>query len=296
MTPSPNADPARTPADGFRADRHPRELRNYRYVYAVLSRRAKGLSVGINLTIDKRCSFNCLYCRVDRRCDPTPRQPVDLARLAEELDDLLRDLTDGAAFKNPPFDSLPTDRRAIMDIAFSGDGEPTAVRQFPDCVRIVGAALKKAGIPDTRVTLITNATGFRLPWMTDGLDALRRLNSEIWAKLDAGTVGYYRRVNRSNASFDKIIGNIAYASKAVPVALQTMLMAIDGEPPADSEIDAYIERVRRLLSDGSDIRRILLYTVSRPPADSSATALSSDALRSYVSRIEAGTGLPVEAF
>ena len=295
MIPRPSDDPP--PASpSLRADWHPRELRDYRYVYAVLSRRANGLSVGVNLNLDKRCSFNCLYCQVDRRDAPPPCEAIDMERLTVELDDLLHDLTDGTAFDSPPFDSLPVDQRVIKDIAFSGDGEPTTVRQFPDCVRAVADALRKAGIPDTRVTLITNATGFRLPWMADGLDALRRLNSEIWAKLDAGTVGYYRRVNRSNASFDRILENIAYASRFVPVALQTMLMLIGGEPPADAEIDAYIDRVRRLLSDGADIRRVLLYTVSRPPADSSAAAVSAPELRRFARRISAGTGLPVEAF
>ncbi|MFH1378319.1 MAG: radical SAM protein [Planctomycetota bacterium] len=293
MIPSPSDDP---PPPAFRADRHPRELRDYRYVYAVLSRRANGLSVGVNLNLDKRCSFNCLYCQVERRCALLPRETIDMERLAAELDGLLRDLTDGTAFNSPPFDSLPVDQRVIKDIAFSGDGEPTAVRQFPDCVRAVADALRKAGIPDTRVTLITNATGFRLQWMADGLDALSRLNSEIWAKLDAGTVGYYRRVNRSNASFDRILENIAHASRFVPVALQTMLMTINGEPPADAEIDAYIDRVRRLLSGGATILRILLYTVSRPPADSSAAALSGPELRRFAGRISAGTGLPVETF
>src|SRR4029077_8822612 len=37
--------------------RHPRSLGENRYVYAVLSRRARGISVGINLNPDKICNF-----------------------------------------------------------------------------------------------------------------------------------------------------------------------------------------------------------------------------------------------
>ena len=44
----------------------PRNFLNNRFVYAVISQRARGLSIGINLTPDKKCNFNCLYCEVNR--------------------------------------------------------------------------------------------------------------------------------------------------------------------------------------------------------------------------------------
>ena len=44
---------------------HRRQLLQNRYVYAVVSRRAKGLSIGINLNVDKICNFDCPYCQVE---------------------------------------------------------------------------------------------------------------------------------------------------------------------------------------------------------------------------------------
>jgi len=48
---------------------HRRELDENRYVYAVLSRRSGGVSIGINLNPDKVCNFDCIYCRPYRDSD-----------------------------------------------------------------------------------------------------------------------------------------------------------------------------------------------------------------------------------
>ena len=40
---------------------HRRELDANRYVYAVVSRRARGLSIGVNINPDKACNFACPY-------------------------------------------------------------------------------------------------------------------------------------------------------------------------------------------------------------------------------------------
>ena len=53
---------------------HRRQLLQNRYVYAVVSRRAKGLSIGINLNVDKICNFDCPYCQVDRTVPLTDTQ------------------------------------------------------------------------------------------------------------------------------------------------------------------------------------------------------------------------------
>ena len=55
---------------------HRRQLLQNRYVYAVVSRRAKGLSIGINLNVDKICNFDCPYCQVDRTVPLTDVQKL----------------------------------------------------------------------------------------------------------------------------------------------------------------------------------------------------------------------------
>ena len=46
---------------------HDRVWQANRYVYPVVSRRSKGISIGVNLNPDKVCNFDCIYCCVDRK-------------------------------------------------------------------------------------------------------------------------------------------------------------------------------------------------------------------------------------
>ena len=59
---------------------HPRYFGQNSFVYPVLSRRADGISVGINLNPDKACNFDCIYCQVDRSKKPA-EVFVELPRL-----------------------------------------------------------------------------------------------------------------------------------------------------------------------------------------------------------------------
>ncbi|MGB9625323.1 MAG: radical SAM protein, partial [Phycisphaerae bacterium] len=68
---------------------HARDWRQNYYVYPVLSRRAHGVSIGVNLNPDKACNFDCIYCQVDRTVPPAVRK-VDVAVLRRELDEMLR--------------------------------------------------------------------------------------------------------------------------------------------------------------------------------------------------------------
>ncbi len=45
---------------------HQRTFEANKFVYPVLSRRSRGISIGVNLNPDKVCNFDCIYCQVDR--------------------------------------------------------------------------------------------------------------------------------------------------------------------------------------------------------------------------------------
>src|SRR5512133_2663316 len=95
-----------TPSSALRAawQRHERRWADNLYVYAVVSRRSRGVSVGVNLNPGKECNFDCLYCQVDRTVAPQVRK-VDLAVLASELDEVLRAAEDGSLYEPPPFNA-----------------------------------------------------------------------------------------------------------------------------------------------------------------------------------------------
>src|SRR5215472_1747364 len=88
------------------------------YVYAVVSRRSKGVSIGLNLNPDKVCNFDCIYCQVDRYT-PGPTRTVDVVRLCDELDDMLDRVGSGLLFEDERFRETPPALRRLNDIAFS---------------------------------------------------------------------------------------------------------------------------------------------------------------------------------
>src|SRR5688572_26115790 len=67
---------------------HQRRFDDNRFVYPVLSRRSRGLSIGVNLNPDKVCNFDCIYCQVDRTRQSETRF-VETEGLLAELDDML---------------------------------------------------------------------------------------------------------------------------------------------------------------------------------------------------------------
>src|ERR1700730_18777947 len=76
---------------------HRRTFTENLYVYAVVSRRSKGVSIGLNLNPDKVCNFDCVYCQVDRKTPPTVRD-VDVPRLLAELEEMLDLVKSGGLF------------------------------------------------------------------------------------------------------------------------------------------------------------------------------------------------------
>ena len=106
---------------------HSRSWQQNRYVYPVISRRSKGLSIGVNLNPDKVCNFDCVYCCVDRTTPATVTE-VDLKVLCEELDHMLELACSEELFGHPPFDQTPVHLRRLNDVAFPATGNPRRSR------------------------------------------------------------------------------------------------------------------------------------------------------------------------
>src|SRR5690348_9190864 len=85
-----------------------RDFGGNRFVYTVVSPRARGLSVGVNLTPDKQCNFDCPYCEVDRSAiGQTPE--LDLDVLSAELQVTLALVHSGNVRHKPAFALVPSD-------------------------------------------------------------------------------------------------------------------------------------------------------------------------------------------
>ncbi len=275
--------------------RHERHWETNLYVYPVVSRRSRGISIGINLNPDKACNFDCVYCQVDRTVPPATRK-VDLALLEGELNDLLDAAQSGALYSRPPFSALAPGDRAIRDIAFSGDGEPTTYPRFREAVEIAATARRQHGLGDARIVLITDAAYLARPRVRDALAVLDANNGEIWAKLDAGTDEYFRLVDRPNVPLKTILENILDAARVRPVVIQTMWTRFRGEPPSADELTAYCGRLNDLLRSGGKLKAIQLYTVARRPAESFVQPLTDAELDDIADRVRACIPVPIDVF
>ena len=74
------AQPARGTAFGC-----PRDFLENQFVYTVISPRARGLSVGVNMNPDKQCNFDCVYCEVSRN-ERTSESRLDVPVMISELE------------------------------------------------------------------------------------------------------------------------------------------------------------------------------------------------------------------
>jgi wyosine [tRNA(Phe)-imidazoG37] synthetase (radical SAM superfamily) len=274
---------------------HSRSWRENRYVYPVISRRSKGLSIGVNLNPDKVCNFDCVYCCVDRRTPATVTE-VDLDVLREELDHLLGLAGSGELFGRPPFDQTPGHLRRVNDVAFSGDGEPTSYQRFGDACRIAAELIEKHGRADVKIVVITNATLFHQPRVQEALAFLDGHNGEIWAKLEAGTEAYYQEVERTSISLRRVLDNILLAGRVRPIVIQSLFMRLHDRSPPAEEIDAYVGRLKELVAGGCRIKLVQVYTVARGTAESWCTPLPGGELDAISERVGTETGLAVETY
>jgi len=294
MNPS---NPTPDPAAVIRAAqaRHPRLYEENRYVYPVLSRRSKGISVGVNLNPDKVCNFDCIYCQVDRTVPPVYRE-VDLDLLEEEVRRVLGWERDGLLYERPPFAGLPAALRRVNDVAFSGDGEPTSCPQFREAAERVVRVREEMGLGEVKVVVITNATLFHRPRVRAPLAFLDRHNGEVWAKLDAGTEAYYDLIERTPVKFDRVARNLVEAAQVRPLVIQSLFMKVNGAGPDGAEIDAYCGVLRRILDAGGRLKLVQVYTVARRPAEGYVTPLSDAEVNLIGDRVREAVGAPVEVY
>ena len=274
---------------------HERRFESNRFVYPVISRRSRGLSIGVNLNPDKICNFDCIYCQVDRTVAGDTRF-VELDRLLAELDELLGAVASGRLFAMGKFRSVPLDLRRLNDIAFSGDGEPTTHQNFEEIIAACAEVKRRHGLDDVKMVLITNASRFHRPHVQRGLEILDRNQGEIWAKLDAGTEAYFQRVDRSPIPLSRVLDNITQAARVRPLVIQSLWMQICGELPPNEEIQAFCQRLREITAAGGKLSLIQIYTIARRPAESIVTSLTDEQVDRIASVVGSETGLPVAAF
>ena len=272
----------------------PRDFLNNRFVYAVISPRARGLTLGVNMNPDKRCNFDCLYCEVDRSTLPEP-SALHVDVMATELQRTLAHILQGRLREHPQYQSLPDELLQLRHVALSGDGEPTLSARFGEALQAVVHVRALSGYPFFKLVLLTNATGLDLPQVQQGLKHLTR-SDEVWAKLDGGTQAYVNKVNRSAVPLEKILSNILLLARQRPVVIQSLFPAINGEEPPLEEIEAYSRRLLDLKNAGAQISLVQIYSATRPSPNSESGHLPLKVLSRIAQTVRQTSGLTAEVF
>ena len=272
----------------------PRDFLDNRFVYTVISPRAHGLSVGVNVNPDKFCNFDCAYCEVNRR-EPSREPRLDLEVMARELERTLEMVQSGRIHERACYRTLPAEMTTLRHVALSGDGEPTLCPNFVEVVETVIHLRARGRFPFFKLVLITNASGLDRPEVAEGLRLFTR-RDEVWAKLDGGTQDYLNRVNKPDCSVEKVLANILNLARQRPVIIQSLFPAIDGHGPPASEIDMFAQRLRALKDAGAQIPLVQVYSATRPTPHSECGHLPLRMLSHIAQRVRDVTGLKAEVF
>lgn len=272
----------------------PRDFLGNRFVYVVISARARALAVGVNMNPDKFCNFDCVYCEVNRDCPPTEKE-LDVNVMGTELQETLLQIYSGKIRQRLPYAGLSDELVQLRHVALSGDGEPTLSPNFVQAVETVVHVRARRFYPFFKVVLITNGSGLDTKRVHEGLQYFT-LEDEIWIKLDAGSQSYMDRVNRSEVPLEKILSNILLISRQRPVIIQSLFPSINGQEPAVEEIDQYIARLNELKAGGAQISLVQIYSATRPVAHPECTHLRLKNLSQICGRVKAETGLKAEVF
>lgn len=249
---------------------HSRDIAGLTYVYPVVSRRAGGVSIGINLNPNNACNWRCVYCQVpDLKRGSAPQ--LDLVTLEAELRTFLHEIVHGDFMQTHV---IPEARR-INDIALSGNGEPTSAREFAQVIELIGRVKADYNLPkNLKLVLITNGSLVNRPGVQAGVSAMAELNGEVWFKLDSVTREGRQRINNTRMSLMRMRENLRLATRLCPTWLQTCVFQINGMAPPVAESDAYLSFLESFLNEGEKLKGVLLYGLARPSMQPEAPRLT----------------------
>ena len=236
---------------------HSRELSGLKYIYSVISRRAGGLSIGVNLNVNNACNWQCIYCEIPNLTRGSP-PPIELDVLEDELRFFLHEIIHGDYMEK----NVAIEDRHLKDIAFSGNGEPTSAEEFPQVILIVKKILEEFNLlHKIKIRLITNGSLMHKESVLEGIQVLAKMNGEVWFKVDAALEENSKVINQVNIKPQQAIDRLKRCSEICPTFVQTCIFTIDNKEPNNKEIDAYIKLID---SAKKSIKGVHLYGIARP--------------------------------
>ena len=240
---------------------HSRAFSAMTYVYPVVSRRAQGVSIGINLSPNNACNWRCRYCQVpDLKRGTSPALNFPLFK--SELERLTDAICNGTFLEY----HAPPEARTLKDFAFSGNGEPTSCPDFPAAVRHVGEVRSRFGLAKrVALVLITNGSLVNQATVREGLQVLSEHGGEVWFKLDRGSDSALASANGTSISLTKQLSRLRRTSELCRTRIQTCWYTTDSQDPSPTEVDEYVACLEHAIGLGVRLASVQLYTLARKP-------------------------------
>jgi len=217
------------------------------YIFVPVPSRRLGRSLGVDLVPFKTCSYDCIYCQLGRTtCKTIERKEwVPLDAVLSELESKL---------------SLQPDY-----ITLSGSGEPTLYSRLDELIDRI------KGMTDIPVAVLTNGS---LLWQ-DEVQRQLAAADVVMPSLDAGNPKMFHLVNRpyETLAFAQMLsGLIAFRRRfRGQYWLEVLLVgAFTDFEPELADIRAYVTQIKP--------DRVLLGTITRPPAEDYAIAIPHERL------------------
>ena len=224
----------------------------YQYLFGPVPSRRLGRSLGIDVSPEKTCSFDCLFCQCGRTVHRSTARSelVPFGAVCAELDQWLTE--DGQA----------------DGITFAGSGEPTLYSRLGELIAFIK---ERTGTP---VILLSNGTLMHRPDVRE--EAAKA--DVVKISLSAWDEESFQKINRPapGLSFEQtVLGEQAFRNDfSGELWLEVFLMAGINDAP---------ERVKQIAAVAETIHpeKVHLNTAVRPPADASVRSVDEPALRSF---------------
>lgn len=229
-----------------------------KYLFGPVPSRRLGISLGVDLTPCKICSFDCIYCQLGRTKNKTleRKEYVPVKSVLAEL----------KAF-------LENGREADY-ITLSGSGEPTLNSKF-------GWLLKEIkGLTDTPVAVITNSSLLSSKKIREGLNQA----DVVLPSLDAVSQSVFETINRPHPGLNisGIMESLIKFTRGFQGEVWLEVMLVEGLNDIKEELESM-----RIVLDMIDADKTQLNTVVRPPSEVHAKPLSEERMNEIAELLDA---------
>jgi len=200
-----------------------------KYIYGPIKSRRLGLSLGLSLSVVKKCNLNCVYCQWGRT-PATVSERKEYVSSSEIIAEL-----------NAWFKAHPQKAKELNFVTISGLGEPTLNTCIGDLIN------RLRGVTGAKIALITNSTLLGDPEVRKSILGV----DLIVPSLDSVDPGIFQRIDRPHAGIelDKIIEGLVSLRKEFRGQIWLEVMLVSGINDDAVHIEALGSAIQRINPD-----------------------------------------------